>query len=159
MTRISIDLRGQRFVRLTAIEPTSARHSGQVVWRCICDCGAESLVPAYSLTSGNTRSCGCLRSDIVRQRNREGRKEAVGYANAHWRVKGERGRASEHACVDCAGPAQEWSYDHRDPDELTEAHPRTGEPMAYSLDPSFYSPRCKSCHGIFDNNLRKAGVR
>ena len=159
MARISVDLHGQRFARLTAIEPTAARRRGQVVWSCICDCGAESLVPAYSLTSGNTGSCGCLQRDTVRQRNRVGRKEVVGYANAHWRVKSERGKASEHACVDCATPAQEWSYDHQDPDELTEDHPRTGEPMAYSLDSSLYSPRCRSCHAIFDNDLRKVGVQ
>ena len=59
-----IDLTGQRFGRLVAIE-----HAGRVVnksgfrttlWRCKCDCGKESIVRYPLLVSGNTRSCGCL---------------------------------------------------------------------------------------------------
>lgn len=59
-----IDLTGQRFGRLVAIE-----HAGRVVnkngfrttlWKCKCDCGKESVVRYPLLVSGNTRSCGCL---------------------------------------------------------------------------------------------------
>lgn len=53
-------LAGQRFGRLVTIEPTDKRMGGSVVWRCHCDCGGEALVSYNSLTSGNTKSCGCL---------------------------------------------------------------------------------------------------
>lgn len=56
-----IDLTGQRFGRLVAIEPTEKRKGSSVVWRCRCDCGNSCDVSSYLLRSGNTRSCGCLR--------------------------------------------------------------------------------------------------
>lgn len=30
------------------------------LWACRCDCGNETTLPTVSLTTGNTRSCGCL---------------------------------------------------------------------------------------------------
>lgn len=57
-----LTINGQRFTKLVALEPTGERLRAQVVWRCRCDCGAEVMVPASSLTSGNTKSCGCLHS-------------------------------------------------------------------------------------------------
>ena len=43
----------------------------KTMWRCVCDCGNESIVEHTSLTSGNTKSCGCLISHRVRIRNIE----------------------------------------------------------------------------------------
>ena len=59
MARIK-DITGQKFGKLTAIEPTERRSNGNVVWKCKCDCGNEYFVPAGELQKGNTRSCGCL---------------------------------------------------------------------------------------------------
>lgn len=53
------DLTGQRFGRLTVIEPTDQRKAGHLVWRCRCDCGAEKLVSSQHLRSGSVTSCGC----------------------------------------------------------------------------------------------------
>lgn len=58
LTRANIS--GQRFGRLTAIEPTDKTTSSGVIWRCRCDCGNEAFVSASSLRKGNTKSCGCL---------------------------------------------------------------------------------------------------
>lgn len=76
-----IDLTGQRFGRLVAIE-----HAGRVVnksgfrttlWKCKCDCGKETIVRYPLLVSGNTRSCGCLEQEnkerivrIAQEKNR-----------------------------------------------------------------------------------------
>lgn len=68
-----------------------------------------------------------------------------GYQAAHLRVASERARASEHACIDCDERAAEWSYDHTDPQELTDQSGRR-----YSADPSHYDPRCISCHRRHD---------
>lgn len=57
------DISGRRFGRLTAVEPLEEREAGSVVWLCRCDCGNETRVPYNSLVSGNTKSCGCLRSE------------------------------------------------------------------------------------------------
>lgn len=54
------NITGQRFGRLTAIEPTDRVVRNNVVWRCICDCGKEAFVAVKDLRSGNTKSCGCV---------------------------------------------------------------------------------------------------
>jgi len=54
------DLSGQRFGKLTVISKTDARSGGSVVWLCKCDCGNEARVASSNLSSGNTKSCGCL---------------------------------------------------------------------------------------------------
>lgn len=59
-----LDISGQRFGSLVALEPTSERRGGKIVWRCRCDCGNETFVTAKDLKSGNTKSCGCLKYQI-----------------------------------------------------------------------------------------------
>lgn len=39
------------------------------MWNCVCSCGTEIAVAHYSLTHGNTSSCGCTRSESLRKRN------------------------------------------------------------------------------------------
>lgn len=56
MCRKKTDLSGQRFGRLVVIG--EANESGRVV--CRCDCGNTKVIAKASLTSGATRSCGCL---------------------------------------------------------------------------------------------------
>jgi hypothetical protein len=74
------DLTGQRFGRLVVIEmhPREPYYTYKGPrWRCRCDCGAEKIISGMVLRNGQTRSCGCLRSDLLRarhQRNREARK-------------------------------------------------------------------------------------
>ena len=55
-----LDLSGSRFGRLAVVEraPNDGRRT---MWRCRCDCGAETVVAANHLRSGRTASCGCLR--------------------------------------------------------------------------------------------------
>lgn len=72
--------------------------------------------------------------------------EFVDYSAAHERVRRLYGPASDHYCIGCGAPAQHWSYDHADPDELIS--PTLG--IAYSLDTDRYQPRCVSCHKTFD---------
>ena len=54
---------GRRFGRLVALYPTERRDGrGSVYWRCRCDCGNTANITEASLTHGNARSCGCLKS-------------------------------------------------------------------------------------------------
>lgn len=58
--RASTVVAGQRFGRLTAIEPLERRSKSKAVyWRCVCDCGNETEVEAGVLVYGHTTSCGC----------------------------------------------------------------------------------------------------
>ena len=72
------------------------------------------------------------------------RKDTVGYHTAHKRVKNKMGKADIQDCVDCGGPANQWSYDHADINELR------SEEGPYSLSEEHYQPRCFSCHKKFD---------
>ena len=55
------DLTGQKFGRLTAIEPI--RKSGRILWGCECECGNTKQILAINLTRGFTKSCGCLHNE------------------------------------------------------------------------------------------------
>lgn len=60
------ELKGKKFGKLTAIEQIEKqRYRNLVVWRCLCDCGKEKLVPATYLTCGLVKSCGCLKKEIT----------------------------------------------------------------------------------------------
>lgn len=56
------DLTGRRFGRLTPIR-FLGRKNGKSQWLCQCDCGVEKVVQSTNLISGNTKSCGCLKSE------------------------------------------------------------------------------------------------
>lgn len=60
------DLVGQLFGRLSVLEYLGGK---KLRWRCKCVCGKEALVPRASLTSGDARSCGCLKRELVTARN------------------------------------------------------------------------------------------
>lgn len=50
------NLIGQKFGKLLVLE-----YLGRSRWKCQCDCGNFTEVVTSSLTSGKTKSCGCLR--------------------------------------------------------------------------------------------------
>lgn len=58
--RRGCNLAGQRFGRLTVVGDSGERRANSIVWDCQCDCGASHKATTHSLTSGQTRSCGCL---------------------------------------------------------------------------------------------------
>lgn len=39
------------------------RANGNIVWKCLCDCGRTCEVSSNHLQTNNTKSCGCLLSD------------------------------------------------------------------------------------------------
>lgn len=55
----AIDITGQRFGRLVAMERVNRPHS-EWRWRLACDCGGETITTVSKVRSGYTSSCGCL---------------------------------------------------------------------------------------------------
>lgn len=57
------DLTGQKFGKLTVI--SEAFRKKNVYWKCLCDCGNESIVLGVSLRNSHTTSCGCAKADAA----------------------------------------------------------------------------------------------
>lgn len=69
--RTSKNLKEQRFGRLVAIEPvdiilSSGKHKQE--WLCQCDCGNKTIVSTNNLLRGHSKSCGCYKRDVARER-------------------------------------------------------------------------------------------
>lgn len=59
--RTRADLTGQQFGYLTAIKPIGT-YGHTVLWECKCKCGNIKQATSSNLLSGQTRSCGCMKS-------------------------------------------------------------------------------------------------
>lgn len=61
---IPIDLTNRRFGRWLVLKKDPKRRNLQTLWTCLCDCGIIRHEVLYtSLTSGRSKSCGCLRRE------------------------------------------------------------------------------------------------
>lgn len=61
--KIQIDI-GSRFGHLTIIDK-APKTNKENKWKCLCDCGKESICTTHTLTSGHSRSCGCERLKAI----------------------------------------------------------------------------------------------
>ena len=57
------DLTGEKFNKLTVIEPINKDKKYEYKWKCLCDCGNYCIVSSNSLKTGHTKSCGCLQGE------------------------------------------------------------------------------------------------
>lgn len=66
-------LENKKFGRLTVIKMVenyvSPSGTTRSQWLCKCDCGNHIITTADKLKNGNTKSCGCLKSDVTTKRN------------------------------------------------------------------------------------------
>lgn len=60
-----LEITGKTFGRLTVVR--FSHSEGNTFWKCICECGNTKTVAGYKLTTGTTKSCGCLRADTLRE--------------------------------------------------------------------------------------------
>ena len=59
-----IDITGNKYGRLTVVKYSHMGNHGNSFWDCICDCGDVKKIGRGNLTSGQTKSCGCLLKEI-----------------------------------------------------------------------------------------------
>lgn len=126
------DLTGMQFGRLSVIERAENRGKS-VMWRCSCQCGAEVVTKAYSLTSGATRSCGCYNRERSSQHhtkhgesqtrlNREWRKIKYRCSNPNddrWEDYGGRGITVCKEWTDSYEAFRDWAIANGYRDDLT----------------------------------------
>lgn len=65
-----LDLANKKFGYLTPLYIIDKAKNGTNVWLCQCDCGNTKKVITNNLTNGSTNSCGCLKSKLLRERNK-----------------------------------------------------------------------------------------
>lgn len=137
------DIGGQKFGRLLAIGRVGLTRQGQAIWLCKCDCGNFSRVRISSLTTGNTRSCGCLQKERVGEAGRRKRGkdrynwkgDDAGYSGVHRWL--QRNKPKPKLCERCGErPVFHLSFN--------------GKGMEWSRNPDDYEWLCVSCHGFKD---------
>jgi hypothetical protein len=67
--RLFKNLIGKTFERLTVIKSVGQDKHGKTLWLCNCTCGNTAIVQTSYLTTGNTKSCGCLKKDRLLERS------------------------------------------------------------------------------------------
>lgn len=70
-------LKGDTYGFLTILSEKERDVWGNVKHRCRCRCGKEKFFYAWQLTSGDSVSCGCWKSERITMRNRKGKGERV----------------------------------------------------------------------------------
>ena len=58
---------GQTFARLTVVKEAPRLHRKRR-WHCVCSCGGSTIAYQWSLKSGRSRSCGCLKAEELNAR-------------------------------------------------------------------------------------------
>ena len=76
------DIIGVRFHRLIPHSLFKIR-DGVPYYHCICDCGSPAIVARPNLLSGNTKSCGCIRREFLKECNRKYKARVVAEKQKH----------------------------------------------------------------------------
>ena len=72
MHKSIIDITGQRFGRLVVLGITEEKEKHRSrKWLCQCDCGNTKVVSGSALRSGDTQSCGCLKTEASKNNMRK----------------------------------------------------------------------------------------
>lgn len=64
-----IDITGQKFNRLTAVEPHHRSAGRKWHWVFVCECGIRKILDANHVRYGAVKSCGCLKSEVTIAKN------------------------------------------------------------------------------------------
>lgn len=100
MGRAAIDMRGQRFGKLTCLVHIHTTRTG-AVWLCSCDCGGENEVVRGNLLSGSVTSCGCVKAEFSRTNPiKHGRAREKGPTYSTWLAMNQR----------CFNPNSDWFH-------------------------------------------------
>lgn len=63
------DLTGLQFGRLVVISQAEKTADNRIRWACMCNCGNTCIVQGSQLTTGKTKSCGCIKTENCKNGN------------------------------------------------------------------------------------------
>jgi hypothetical protein len=139
MKRITENLSGRKFGRLTALRKTEPTPYGGVVWLCCCACGGLRKVSAKNLVAGLVRTCGG---------HRHGKSKSPEYRT--WaRIKNRcyNPKSASYAYYGKLGITMCWGWRESFQNFLNDLHERPAGMNIDRIDPySHYScGHCKEC--------------
>lgn len=142
---MKLDLKGQRFGKLTVIERAGAK-SGKVYWKCQCDCGTIKDIQGCHLVDGSIQSCGC-----------EAHKKST-VPEYRKRIKVSLVEAFQHKCCICGLEDDPCLYDfhHLIPEEKEFGignGTTTRSKQAYADEAKKCIMVCGNCHRRIENKL------
>ena len=92
-----VDRTGQRYGRLCVesrdVRAGAATGGRRTMWICRCDCGAVVSKTGHELASGDTKSCGCLKRELLGDRSRthgRSRERGKGLTYRSWQAAKDR---------------------------------------------------------------------
>lgn len=132
-----LNLSGKKFGRLQVTEKAGKNRAGNYIWKCICDCGKEKLIPSDHLVREKqpVTSCGCYRNDRVRERHSPDDtafrllvgvyKKRSRYKNIQFELSEDEFRTlTSSNCIYCGDP----------PSMVIQNKPKTGSYVYSSID-------------------------
>lgn len=66
-----LDRTNMRYGRLLVIKYAGKDKRNKHLWLCKCDCGNEKVVVADNLSSGKSKSCGCLKREFFAKKGNQ----------------------------------------------------------------------------------------
>lgn len=112
-------LTGKRFGRLRVIGLASGlSKEGRRLWWCLCRCGSHVVATSKSLTTGNTKSCGCARKkfpvsvSVIRALYREYQKNAKKRGVLFRLTKKQFRELTAGSCTYCGCPPSKTKSNH-----------------------------------------------
>lgn len=150
VNKIKINFIGRSFGRLTVLSIHERVIGKHIKYKCVCQCGKESIATGTNLLTGTTKSCGCLkRESTIANRTKdfskvifpEGNHLGAGiseaeYLSIHAWIRHHHGKPNKcEICGSCENKRYEWAL-------------RKG--FKYDRDIKSYIRLCKGCHSVYD---------
>ena len=141
------DITGQKFNYLTAIKRTRKYYNdsrqawGEWMWECKCICGKFIEKRIGQLTTGDSKSCGCMKSEMLslgrlNEKNSQWKGDKVGYTAIHNYIK--RRLPKTKMCQCC------WKIPPYDLANISNQ---------YKRDLKDWEWLCRKCHMIKDGRM------
>ena len=129
------DITGNRYGKLVVISFAGLKNNRIGMWECKCDCGNTAVVTTNNLNSGNTSSCGCLKSEHPNHKTHGMRQTKIYKC---WCLMKSRCNNPNYEHYECYGGrgikvCKEWDYDFIKFYEYVSSLPHYGE-KGYTLD-------------------------